>query len=81
MKFTPNYTVSYHGTFHVKGIPFDIADKDAAEMSRHGEVEYAQQVIPSIAATPVQPEKPVQTAAVEEPVKRRGRKYAGSAKK
>lgn len=36
MKFTPNYTVSYHGEFHKAGIPFDIEDKDVKEMSPHG---------------------------------------------
>lgn len=38
MKFTPNYTVSYHGEFHRAGIPFDIEDKDVKEMSAHGVV-------------------------------------------
>lgn len=38
MKFVPNYTVSYHGEFHKAGIPFDIEDKDAEEMSAHGVV-------------------------------------------
>lgn len=39
MKFTPYYTVSYQGGFHPAGKPFDIDEKDAAEMQKHGLVE------------------------------------------
>lgn len=38
MKFTPNYTVSYHGEFHKAGEPFEIEEKDINEMSVHGVV-------------------------------------------
>lgn len=41
MKFTPDYTVSYKGKFHPAGKPFDIDEKDAAEMKRHGRVAEA----------------------------------------
>lgn len=39
MKFTPKYTVSYHGVFHRAGVPFEIDAKDETEMRRHGTVE------------------------------------------
>ncbi len=47
MKFTPNYTVSYKGTFHRAGVPFDIDEKDAAEMKIHGKVEATQPKAPA----------------------------------
>lgn len=41
MKFTPNYTVSYKGQFYPAGKPFEIDEKDADEMRRHGKTENA----------------------------------------
>lgn len=38
MKFTPRYTVSYHGEFYYPGEEFDIDPADAEEMREHGEV-------------------------------------------
>lgn len=43
MKFTPKYTVSYHGAFHEADKPFEIDAKDADEMSAHGIVEAAKE--------------------------------------
>lgn len=62
MKFTPNYTVSYHGEFHKAGIPFDIEDEDVKEMSVHGVVSGAKTEKPK---TQTEPEEEV---AVEETV-------------
>lgn len=38
MKLIPRYTVSYRGRWHDAGRAFDIDEKDAAEMKKHGEV-------------------------------------------
>lgn len=76
MRFTPDYTVSYHHAFHAKGVTFDIDDADAEEMSKYGSVEFVQQMIPGIEDTTV-PDDVKQT----EPVKRRGRRPANAAVK
>lgn len=39
MKFTPKYNVFYGGVFHKSGEAFEINDKDAEEMRKHGKVE------------------------------------------
>lgn len=52
MKFTSRYTVSYHGSFHEAGKPFEIDAKDADEMSAHGIVEATE---PSAEKTKKQP--------------------------
>lgn len=41
MLFTPNYAVSYKGQFYRGGEQFEIAEADAAEMSRHGTIQQA----------------------------------------
>lgn len=38
MKCIPRYTVSYRGRWHDAGRAFDIDEKDAEEMKKHGEV-------------------------------------------
>lgn len=38
MKCIPKYTVSYHGRWYDAGRAFDIDEKDAEEMKKHGEV-------------------------------------------
>lgn len=58
MRFTPRYTVSYHGEFYYPGEEFDIEPADAEEMSEHGEVVD-------------EPTPPTEEPAVEKP--RRGR--------
>lgn len=39
MRFTPKYTVSYHGVIHTANLPFEIEANDAEEMRMHGAVE------------------------------------------
>lgn len=39
MKLTPDYNVSYKGVFHPAGKPFEIDEKDADEMRRHGNIQ------------------------------------------
>lgn len=43
MKLTPHYGVIYNGVYHEAGRPFEIAEKDAEEMRKHGTVEGGQQ--------------------------------------
>lgn len=38
MKCIPKYTVSYRGIWYDAGRAFDIDEKDAEEMKKHGEV-------------------------------------------
>lgn len=57
MKFTPNYTVSYHGMFHPAGKQFDISDVDATEMRKHGTVEVAGAPEQPAAKKPGRPKK------------------------
>lgn len=47
MKCIPRYTISYRGRWHDAGRAFDIDEKDADEMKKHGEVvgEPAQETV------------------------------------
>lgn len=58
MRFTPNYTVSYHGEFHAAGKPFDIDAADEEEMKQHGTVDLSGN---SVAPAPRKPGRPRKT--------------------
>lgn len=66
MLFTPNYAVSYKGKFYQDGKPFNIAEADAVEMSKHGVVQPPQE-------PPAEEDLPPQ-----EPPKRAGRTRKGA---
>lgn len=69
MLFIPNYAVSYKGQFYRSGEQFEIAEADAAEMSRHGTV-----LEPPEVSEP--PEMPVPEE--QEPPSKRGRGRRGA---
>jgi len=43
MKLTPHYGIIYNGVYHEAGRPFEIDEKDAEEMRKHGTVEGVRQ--------------------------------------
>ncbi len=57
MRFTPNYTVSYHGRFYRSGETFEINASDAAEMRKHGTVEEVQTDDTETVSEPVPPRR------------------------
>lgn len=76
MLFTPNYAVSYKGRFYQAGEQFEIAENDAAEMSRHGTVqqlppEEPEQEMPVL-------EEPQEIAEPPQEASKRGRGRKGA---
>lgn len=65
MLFTPNYAVSYKGQFYRGGEQFEIAEADAAEMSRHGTVQQPPQEPPADELPPDEAE--LEMPVLEEP--------------
>lgn len=65
MKFTPKYTVSYHGVIHKANVAFEIDASDAEEMKEHGTVE----------------EKDSDAVRAEKPVEEQQEKKTGRPKK
>ena len=43
MKCTPFYGIFYNDGYHEAGRPFEIDEKDAEEMAKHGRIEGARQ--------------------------------------
>lgn len=43
VRFVPAYGVFYHGSFHPGGEAFEIEERDAEEMRKHGEVIMPEQ--------------------------------------
>lgn len=88
MLFTPNYAVSYKGQFYRGGEQFEIAEADAAEMSRHGTVQQAaeppqkppSEELPPDEAEEEMPvlEEPQETAEPPQEPSRRGRGRRGA---
>lgn len=58
MRFTPKYSVSYHGVIHKANVPFDIDEADAEELKKHGTVDAAERIVESETEEHVE-EKPV----------------------
>ncbi len=74
MLFTPNYAVSYKGSFYRAGEPFEIEPADAAEMGRHGVVQPPPE--PPVDEVPPKDDEPEPPEI--EPAKRGGRNRKGA---